>query len=414
MKTMVMSSSAIPVTAEERQEHRPVGRNNDYFRKALDGYQKLAVWCDELGFDGFGSTEHHFQIEGGEAIPNNLLLYAKFAALTKRIMFVPMSFVITTHDPIRVAEDLALFSHMFPGRLGVAFARGFMTRWVQTLSQAENVTAHNPNSDALNRRKFDEFLAIVEEAWAKDSFNYKGEFYQAPFPASGIPNWPLAEWTRAYGSPGDVDEKGTIHKIGITPKLYQRPEIFVPSTAAEQTIIDSARHGRTLIIAAAGKERIRQIAERYRDAAKEAGRNLRLGENIAIVAKIALGATFEEGFDLAVNTAGFWYQNIFRHFYFNEGYRLPTDSPKRPLDLGDARALCKRMHEAGQLLCGTADQVHDQMKGMAEIYGGGQLDWIVWEYWTQSLPSSDWEGVQRNQLETFAKHILPRISGPSS
>jgi alkanesulfonate monooxygenase SsuD/methylene tetrahydromethanopterin reductase-like flavin-dependent oxidoreductase (luciferase family) len=408
---MIMSSSAIPVNAEVRHRLRPIGRNNDYFRAALAGYQQLAVWADELGYDGFGSTEHHFQIEGGESIPNNLLLYAKFAALTKRIMFVPMSVVVTTHDPIRVAEDLALFTHMYPGRLGVAFARGFMTRWVQTLSQSEGVVSHGPG-DALNRRKFDEFLAIIDDAWSKDSFNHSGEFYQAPFPATGIANWPLAAWTRQFGGPGDVDDDGTLRKIGITPKPFERPPIFIPSTAAEQTIIDSARNGRTLMIAAAGREKIRQVAERYREAAREAGKDLRLGQNVGVVAKVVLGETFDEAFELAVQTAGFWYQNIFREFYFNEGYRRPSDPPERPLNLGDARGLCRRFYEAGQLLCGTADQVHDQMKGMAEVYGGGQLDWLFWEYWTQSVPSDDWEGIQRYQLETYARQILPRISSP--
>ena len=154
---MFMTSSAVPVTPEERRRLRPVSRDNHAYQRLLQGFEKLAIWTDELGFDAFGSTEHHFQYEGGESIPNNLLLYAKLATLTKRITFVPMSVVLTTHDPLRVAEDLAQFSHMFPGRLAVAFARGFMSRWVQTLGQTENAVADHPESDAANRAKFDEF-----------------------------------------------------------------------------------------------------------------------------------------------------------------------------------------------------------------------------------------------------------------
>ncbi len=408
MKTMIMSSSAIPVSLEVREKLRPVGRNNDEFRKALHGYEQLAIWADELGFDAFGSTEHHFQIEGGESVPNNLLLYAKFAALTKKIIFVPASVVVNSQDPIRIAEDLALFTHMFPGRLGVSFARGFMTRWLQTLSQGENVASHGPG-DAANRRKYDEYLEIIEKAWSCDSFNHNGEFYQAPYPATGIRNWPLADWTRRFGAPGDVDDEGTIHKIGIVPKPFIRPEIFVPFSVAEQTIVDAARHGRTLMIAAAGHERIRQIAGKYQAAAREAGKDLRLGQKVGAVAKVVLGETFDEAFDLAVESGGFWYQNIFRNFYFNEGYRRPTDPPQRPLDLGDARALTRRMFEAGQLLCGTVDQVQDQMKGLASVYGDGQLDWLIWEYWFQAVASNDWAEIQRYQLETFAKSIMPHF-----
>lgn len=409
MKTMLMNSSAIPVTLEERRARRPIGRDVDAFRDMLRGYEQIALWADELGYDAYGSTEHHFQIEGGESIPNNLLLYAKLAALTERIMFVPMSVVVTSHDPLRVAEDLALFTHMFPGRIGVAFARGFQTRWLQTLSQSENVAAHHPGSDALNRQKFDEYLSIIDKAWTEDSFNHDGVFYQAPYPATGIPHWPIAEWTRTYGGAGDVDDDGTVHKIGITPKPLERPPIFIPSTRSEQTIIDSARHGRTIMVAAAGRERIRQVAEIYRAAAIDAGRELRLGEGVGVVAKISLGETFEDAFDLATRTSGFWYQNIFAHFFFNEGYRRDGDPPARPLRLEDERALTQRMYEAGQLLCGTSEQVCEQMQGLVDVFGGDGPDWVAWEYWAQSMPFDDWEGVQHHQLTTYANDVMPNF-----
>jgi alkanesulfonate monooxygenase SsuD/methylene tetrahydromethanopterin reductase-like flavin-dependent oxidoreductase (luciferase family) len=384
-----------------------VSRDNERFANMLRDYEQTAIWADELGFDAFGSTEHHFQIEGGESIPNNLLLYAKLAAKTERIMFVPMSVVLASQDPIRVAENLALFTHMFPGRLGVAFARGYQTRWVQTLSQAENVVAGDPRSDELNRAKFNEYVEIMEQAWSEDSFSYDGHFYQVPYPATGIPNWQLADWTREYGAPGDVDESGTIRKIGVTPKPLQIPPIFVPSTRSEQTIIDSARKGRYLIVAASGADRVRHVAQIYRDAAREAGRDLRLGEKIGIVAKISLGDTFEEAFELATQTSGFWYQNIFQNFWFNEGYRRESDPPQRPLLFEDAKALTRRMYEAGQLLCGTAEQVHDQLQKMAHQYAGGPIEWLAWESWIQSMPFEDWNSVQRYQLETYAKELMP-------
>ncbi len=409
MKTMLMNSSVIPVSLEERRARRPIGRDLDAYQDFLRGYEQIALWADELGFDAFGSTEHHLQIEGGESIPNNLLLYAKLAALTSQIMFVPASVVVTARDPLRVAEDLALFSHMYPGRVGVAFARGFQTRWLYTFSQSETVAANNPHSDAINREKFDEYLSIIEQAWTQDSFNHNGRFYQVPYPASGIPHWPLADWTRTYGAPGDVDEDGTVHKVGIVPKPLEIPPIFIPSTRSDQTIIDSARHGRTLMIAAGGRERVRYVAETYRDAAREAGRDVRLGQNIGVVNKVVLGDTFEEAFELATRTSGFWYQNFFAHFFINEGYRRDSDPPARPLRLADERALTQRMFDAGQLLCGTPEQVHDQIDRLSEIFVDGNPDWLVWEYWAQSAPADDWFGIQRSQLETFAKQVMPAL-----
>jgi alkanesulfonate monooxygenase SsuD/methylene tetrahydromethanopterin reductase-like flavin-dependent oxidoreductase (luciferase family) len=355
----------------------------------------------------YGSTEHHFQTEGGESIPNSLLLYAKLAALTDQIMFAPLSVVLAAQDPIRVAENIALLTHMFPGRIGVGFARGYQTRWLQTLSQDDNIAALNPASDARNREIFNEYLKVVETAWAEDSFNFKGAHYQAPYPATGIPNWPLAEWTRAYGHPDDVDAEGTVHQIGILPKPLTRPTIFIPSTTSDQTVIDSARHGRTLLISAGNRERTRYVTKLYLDSARKAGHDLEMGDRIGVVAKVTLGESYDEAFDLASRTSSFWHQNFFGKFYFNEAFRTTPDDLHRPVHFADERGLTQRMFEQGQLFLGTLDMVIDQMRDVMGLYGGGKLDWFCWEYWNQSLPGAEGADVQQYQLQTYAEKIMP-------
>src|SRR5258708_120317 len=145
MKTLLMSTAAIPVAAEERGRRRPVARDVELYQRMLSKYEHTARLADVLGFDGFGSTEHHLQTEGGESMPNPLLVYAKLATATSQLQFMPMSVVVTSHDPIRVAEDLALFSHLFPGRLaGVQFAPTYHTPCMQALTHTQQVTAVNP------------------------------------------------------------------------------------------------------------------------------------------------------------------------------------------------------------------------------------------------------------------------------
>jgi alkanesulfonate monooxygenase SsuD/methylene tetrahydromethanopterin reductase-like flavin-dependent oxidoreductase (luciferase family) len=408
MKTMLMSTAAIPVTPEERSSRRPVARDVELYQRMLRKYEETARLADELGFDGLGSTEHHLQTEGGESMPNPLLFYAKLAAVTSRLQFMPMSVVVTSHDPIRVAEDLALFTHMFPGRLaGVQFARGYQTRWMQTLTQSENVVALNPLSDQRNRDRFNDYLSVIEKAWTQDSFNHHGEFYQAPYPADGIRDWALADWTRAYGGSHEVDADGTVREIGVVPKPLHNPRVFIPNTFSPQTAIDSARHGRTLVFAAGNRERARATAELYRDTARDAGRDLSLGQNFGVLVKIAFGDTYDEAFDFAARTYGFWYQNFFQKFRFTEVFRTEADDPNAPFDLGDARALTQRMIESGHLLCGTADQVRDQVTEVASVYGGGALDWLIYETWGQSLPDDEDGDVHRYQLSSYAKEIMP-------
>jgi alkanesulfonate monooxygenase SsuD/methylene tetrahydromethanopterin reductase-like flavin-dependent oxidoreductase (luciferase family) len=408
MKTLLMSTAAIPVTAEERRRRRPVARDVELYQRMLVKYEQTARLADALGFDGFGSTEHHLQTEGGESMPNPLLVYAKLAAATSRLQFMPMSVVVTSHDPIRVAEDLALFTHLFPGRLaGVQFARGYQTRWMQTLTQSENIAALNPTSDQRNRDRFNDYLAVIEKAWTANSLNHRGEFYQAPFPADGIRNWALAEWTRTYGGPGEVDVDGTIREIGVVPKPLHRPKIFIPNTFSPQTAIDSAHHGRTLVIAAGNREQARATAELYRDTAQAAGQELTLGQNVGMLIKLAFGDTYQEAFDYAARTYGYWYHNFFQKFGFTEVFRTAADDPNRPFDLGDERALTERMIENGQLLCGTAEQIRDQLADVARVYGGGELEWLVYETWGQALPHDDGNAVHQYQLNSYAAEVMP-------
>jgi alkanesulfonate monooxygenase SsuD/methylene tetrahydromethanopterin reductase-like flavin-dependent oxidoreductase (luciferase family) len=408
MKTLLMSTAAIPVTAEVRGRRRPVARDVELYQRMLAKYEQTARLADELGFDGFGSTEHHLQTEGGESMPNPLMVYAKLAASTSRLQFMPMSVVVTSHDPIRVAEDLALFTHLFPGRLaGVQFARGYQTRWMQTLSQSENIAALNPASDQRNRDRFNDYLAVIEKAWTTDSFNHRGEFYQAPFPADGIRNWALADWTRAYGGPGEVDADGTVREIGVVPKPLNQPKIFIPNTFSPQTAIDSARHGRTLVIAAGNREQARAAAELYRDTAREAGQELTLGQNVGMLLKLAFGDTYQEAFDYAARTYGYWYHNFFQKFGFTEVFRTAADDPTRRFDLGDERALTQRMIDSGQLLCGTAEQIRDQLAEVARVYGGGELEWLVYETWGQALPDDDGNAVHQHQLSSYAAEVMP-------
>lgn len=410
MKTLVFCSSSIPATPEEREARRPIARDADAYQRMLHDYQQIAFWADEYGYDAFGGTEHHFQTEGGESIPNCLLLYAKLAVQTEKIMFVPISIVLPTHDPIRVAEDLALFGHMFPGRLGVSFARGYQSRWMQTLTQQEDViaTPMNPASDTRNRELFEEYMSVIDTAWEQDSFSYDGSYYQAPYPASGVPHWPLADWTRRYGSPGEVDDDGTVRKIGVIPKPLSRPPIFVPATLSEQTVIDAARHSRTVVITA-GPEHVRRLAELYQREAREAGRDLRLGEGVGVMIRMSVGDSFDEAFDLASRTSSYWHHHYFGAFGFNEGYRTPDDPPQWPLQVADERELTRRMIDAGSLLCGTPEQLREQVADLRSVFGDGHLDWLVWEYWNQSLPGDDAAEINRRQLQMMSEQVLARL-----
>src|SRR5260221_12560918 len=75
-----------------------------------------------LGFDSLFTLEHHFT--GYAMSPAPLQLLAYFAGRTKGITFGTSVIVLPWHDPIRVAEEIALLDILCGGRCPFGLGRG--------------------------------------------------------------------------------------------------------------------------------------------------------------------------------------------------------------------------------------------------------------------------------------------------
>ena len=82
-----------------------------------------AELAEPLGFDSIGAVEHHFT--GYAMIPNCVQLLTFMAARTKRLTLVTTVIVLPWHDPVRVAEEMAMLDvlsewahdiRLWPGR----------------------------------------------------------------------------------------------------------------------------------------------------------------------------------------------------------------------------------------------------------------------------------------------------------
>ena len=415
MKVSVFAMPTIPATLNERRELKPIGRNTERYQMMLDELREIAVLADELGYDAFSTTEHHLHSEGGEAMPDPLLLYADLAARTNNIHFYPMSLVPTADDPIRLAESLALLDQLTKGRVGVTFARGYQKRWIQILSQGRGSTSLvDQASDVRNREIYNEHVDVILKAWTQDSWDHNGTHYQVPYPYDeGVSGFGGIEWTRLYGSEDEVDENGVIRKIGTTPPPYQRPypEVWVPYTVSPASMIAAAKRGFACIATEGRPKLFREHALAYREAAREQGHDLRLGEKFGATRSVCIGKTREEAFELAVHTAAFEWHNYFNKFGFAEMFRTAEDPADKPVAFADEVALAKRLIEVRQLLCGTVDDVKRQMEELNTIHPAdgeeaGELDWLVWQFFQQGTTPME---VQREQLTLFAEQVLPVV-----
>ena len=111
------------------------GLRADLYQRMLAELGEQAVLADQLGYDSISFTEHHFHVEGFELSNNPVMLDLFVGMQTRQIRVGQLGIVLPTHNPIRVAGDIAMLDHMSGGRACAGFARGYQRRWVDTMAQ---------------------------------------------------------------------------------------------------------------------------------------------------------------------------------------------------------------------------------------------------------------------------------------
>jgi alkanesulfonate monooxygenase SsuD/methylene tetrahydromethanopterin reductase-like flavin-dependent oxidoreductase (luciferase family) len=127
----------------------------------------LADLAEPLGFDSLWTFEMHGAPGLMTPDPTQYLTY--FAGRTKRIDFGSMITVLPWHNPVRLAEQIAMLQH-FLGRgrkyyLGVG--RGLALR---------NFEAMGISMDEA-RERFVEVLEVLRLAFTEEIFSYHGQFF---------------------------------------------------------------------------------------------------------------------------------------------------------------------------------------------------------------------------------------------
>src|SRR6476620_10088071 len=126
------------------------------------------VWTEELGFDSIWLTEHHFIDYGLSVSPS--VLAAAAAMRTSRVRIGLAAAILPFHDPIRLAEELALVDILSGGRLDVGVGRGNRPVEFEGLRVPQ----------IENRERFEETLAIMVKAWTEERFAFEGRYFQIP------------------------------------------------------------------------------------------------------------------------------------------------------------------------------------------------------------------------------------------
>jgi alkanesulfonate monooxygenase SsuD/methylene tetrahydromethanopterin reductase-like flavin-dependent oxidoreductase (luciferase family) len=324
------------------------------------------LFSEELGYDTVWLTEHHF-IEYGISV-SPLALASAIAARTQRIDIALAAVILPFHDPIRLAEEIALVDILSRGRLKVGVGRG--NRPIEfagyRVSQEEN------------RERFGEILEIMIQAWTKERVSFHGRF----FSIEGIP---------------------------VIPKPHQKPHPPLLSVCiSPETIQFAARRGWPMLnsILFGPFSQITQNRDIYIAAMRDAGK----GEEAIQTALCSWGVSrhiYVSPTDAdavrEAEAAERWYQQSLARFLIPEN--IETASPALQPQF---RAMADRLKMVTweklleeTVLFGSPERIVDRVHEMQEVGVGEILCWMNFGGLPQEL-------VLRS-MRLFAEKVMPHF-----
>ncbi len=236
----------------------------------------LADLVEPLGFDSLWSLEHHFT--GYAMTPSPLQFLSYYAGRTRRIQLGTAVIVLPWHDPVRIAEEIALLDVMAGGRTVFGFGRG--------AGSVEYAGFRVPMDEA--RGRFVEIAEIVRLALSRPRFSYQGRFYQIP-------------------------------ETSIRPRPISHPEErFYASTVSPESAELMAKMGfGMMIISQKDWESAALDCRRYRATAEAAGKPVR---PVIALGNVILSEDPAEARDLAKTHLRAFAKSVDDHYRFSDGH----------------------------------------------------------------------------------------------
>lgn len=146
--------------------------SSELYDAALD----MCAFGDEIGIEGVIFPEHHASEDGYNPVP--ALMATAVAARTKRMEMVLGAIVLPLHDPVEVAETIAVADIICGGRLTTTLAAGYVKAEFNMFGKSLGDRA----------RLMDEGLDTITRALAGERFVYRDrEVFVRPLPRSRPP-----------------------------------------------------------------------------------------------------------------------------------------------------------------------------------------------------------------------------------
>ncbi|GAA4912911.1 LLM class flavin-dependent oxidoreductase [Streptomonospora salina] len=181
----------------------------------------IARKAEEVGLDVFATGEHH-NPPFVPSSPTTMLGYV--AARTERLILSTSTTLITTNDPVKIAEDYAMLQHLADGRVDLMMGRGNqgpVYPWFgQDIRKGIPLAVENYH--------------LLHRLWREDVVDWKGEFRtplqgftSTPRPLDGVPPF---VWHGSIRSP-EIAEQAAYYGDG-----FFHNHIFWPPEHTERMV----------------------------------------------------------------------------------------------------------------------------------------------------------------------------------
>ena len=245
----------------------------------IECYRNLVEWArtaDSLGFDTMWLTEHHFQYEGYEVLPNLILFGQHLAGQTKNLRLGQMFNVVPQWNPLRLAEDFAIADIITGGRMEFGVGRGTVPReaWPLGTVVASGDNDMSAEHDKINRQIFEESLEIIKRAWTNERFSFKGEHFTLP--AEDIP-----------------DRGSNVDDLTLIPRPQRSIDIYQPVTSPE-TIEYVPRAGHKAVYWLQNADSQLDKWNKFAKIRDDMGKPVAPGDDRCLVLNVHVGKTREE------------------------------------------------------------------------------------------------------------------------
>ncbi len=248
----------------------------DYYRHLVED----ARHAEQCGFDSYWMTEHHFQHEGYEVVPNILMVSAVLAQHTMTLKFGALCNVIPQWHPLRFAEDFTIADLMSGGRMLMGVGRGTVAREIvnfgSIISSATGGRMPADEADRINREQFEECMAVIRAAMSNERFRFHGKHHH-------------------YPPEGTTDRGRAVTDLTLVPKLtrpFGEIEVWQP-VGSDDTFRYAAAHGHKGVLYLGKRPSMRKRWQWFGELCGASGRDVGVGGDRMLVVNVHIADSNE-------------------------------------------------------------------------------------------------------------------------